>query len=109
MTYREVALMREEGIEEGKATEREGRQGLSPKHNGLQCRPATPHRATFCLLKHARSSYKPAIFMGSGVLVDASSEVLGKEDWALVVGGGRVRGTGSKGSGGGTWLEWLDR
>ena len=28
-------------------------------------------------------------------MVDASSGVLGKEDWALAVGGGRVRGTGS--------------
>ena len=33
--------------------------------------------------------------MGSGFLVDASSGVLGKEDWALAVAGGRVRGTGS--------------
>ena len=28
------------------------------------------HRTTFCELKHARSSYKPAIFMDSGFLVD---------------------------------------
>ena len=33
--------------------------------------------------------------MGSGFLVDVSSEVLGKEDWALAVGGGRFRGAGS--------------
>ena len=31
--------------------------------------------------------------MGSGCLVDTSSRVLGGEDWALTVGGGRVRGT----------------
>ena len=30
------------------------------------------HRTTFYALKHARSSYKPAIFMESGFLVDAS-------------------------------------
>ena len=45
-----------------------------------------------CALKHARSSYKPALLMGSGVLVGASSEALGGQDWALAVGGGRVRG-----------------
>ena len=55
------------------------------------------HRTTFCTLKHVRSSYKPAMFMDSGFLVDASSGVLEKEDWALAVGRGRVRGvyTGS--------------
>ena len=47
------------------------------------------HRATFYALKDARSSYKLAIFMDSGFLVDASSEVHGGQDWAL---------------GGGTWL-----
>ena len=34
------------------------------------------HRTTFCALKHARSSNKPAILMDSGFLVDASSGVL---------------------------------
>ena len=34
------------------------------------------HRMTFCALKHARSSYKPAIFMDNGFLVDASLEML---------------------------------
>ena len=33
--------------------------------------------------------------MGNGFLVEASSGVLGKEDSALAVGGGRVRGTES--------------
>ena len=45
--------------------------------------------------------------MDSGFLVDASSGVLGKEDCALQVGGGRVRGTGSEGSGS-TWREGLE-
>ena len=65
------------------------------------------HRTTFCALEHVRSSYKPAILMGSGFLADASSGVLGGEDWALAVGGGRDRGTGSKGSGS-TWGEGLE-
>ena len=34
------------------------------------------HRTTFFALKHACSSNKPAILMGSGFLVDASSGVL---------------------------------
>ena len=53
------------------------------------------HRTTFCALKHARSSNKPAISMDSGFFVYASSGVLGGEDWALAVRGGRVRGTRS--------------
>ena len=40
--------------------------------------------------------------MDSGFSVDASSGVLGKEGWTLAIGGGSVRGTGSKGSGS-TW------
>ena len=36
--------------------------------------------------------------MDSGFLVYTSSGVLGGEDWALAVGGGRVRGTRSKSS-----------
>ena len=40
----------------------------------------------------------PGINMDSGFLVNASSGVLGKEDWTLAVGGGRARGTGSSGS-----------
>ncbi|CAM9529130.1 unnamed protein product, partial [Laminaria digitata] len=39
------------------------------------------HRTTFYALKQARSSYKPAIFMESGFLIDSSSEVLEGEDW----------------------------
>ena len=35
------------------------------------------HRTTFSALKHARSSYKPAILMDSEFLVDSSSGVLG--------------------------------
>ena len=57
------------------------------------------HRTAFCELKDVRSNYRPANIMDSAFLVYASSGVLGKEDWALAVGGGTVRGTGSKGSG----------
>ena len=46
--------------------------------------------------------------MDSGFFVDSSSGVRGKGDWALAVGGGRVRGTGSKGSGS-TWREGLEK
>ena len=37
---------------------------------------------------------KPAIYMDSGLSFDASSEVFGGEDLALVAGGGRARRTG---------------
>ena len=68
------------------------------------------HRTTFCELKHARSRYEPAIFMGSGFFVDASSGVHGKEGRALAVGGGRVRGTRSSNSGSGSmWGEGLEK
>ena len=46
--------------------------------------------------------------IGSGVLVDAFSGVLGKEDWALAVGGGRVRGTGRIVVVNSTWREGLE-
>ena len=45
--------------------------------------------------------------MDSGFLVDASSGVLGGKDWALAVGGGRVRGTRSISSNS-MWGEGLD-
>ena len=106
MAYREVALFRGEGIEEEvkPLRERDGRDsflGTTDSSVNQQL------RTTFCALKHARSSYKPAIFMGSGFLVDASLGVLGGEDWALAIGGGRVRGTGGKGSGS-MWREGID-
>ena len=41
-------------------------------------------RTAFYPLKDARSSYKLAIFMDSGFLVDASLEVHGGQDWAPV-------------------------
>ena len=40
--------------------------------------------------------------------MDASSAVLGKEDWALAVGRGRVRSTRSKGVGR-AWGEGLEK
>ena len=66
------------------------------------------HCTTICALKCARSSYKPAIFMDSGVLVDALSGMLGREDWALAVGSGRVRGTGTRSSSRSVWGEGLE-
>ena len=63
---------------------------LQSKQEGRQPFPGTAHssidqqhRTIFCALKDARSSYKPAIFMDSGCLVDTSLEVLGGEDCAL--------------------------
>ena len=52
------------------------------------------NRTAFCALKHTRSSYKLAIYMDSGLLFDASSEVYGGEDLALAAGGGRAMKTG---------------
>jgi len=46
-------------------------------------------------LKDARNSYKPTIFLDSGVLVNAYSEALGEEDWALAE--GDAAGSGVKG------------
>ena len=43
--------------------------------------------------------------MDSVFFVDASPRVFGKEDWALAVGGGKVKVTGSKSSS--TWGEGL--
>ena len=51
------------------------------------------YRTTFCALKHTRSSYKPAIYMDSGLSFDASSEVYGGEDLALAVGSGMRKGS----------------
>ena len=45
--------------------------------------------------------------MDSGFLVDASSGGLGGGDWALAVGGGRVRGTRSR-SRNSVWGEGLE-
>ena len=43
------------------------------------------HRATFYTLKHARSSNKPTILMGSGCLVDASQGVLEERSSCFLV------------------------
>ena len=58
--------------------------GLHREKDGKETFPGTTktsidqqHRTTFCALKHARSSYKPTIFMDSGFLVDTYAEVLG--------------------------------
>ena len=41
------------------------------------------YRTAFCALKHTRSSYKPAIYMDSGLSFDASSEVFERRTWPL--------------------------
>ena len=99
---REAAVLRGEVVEEEEVRlqrERDGRDSLPPTKD---CSVGQENRTTPCELKHARRSYKPAISMDSGVLVDAFSGVLGKKDWVFAVGGGRARGTGSEGSGS-TW------
>ena len=94
-----------EGLEEVEKLQRE-RDGRDSLIGTTDSSVDQQHRTTFCALKHARSSNKPAISMDSGCLVDASSGVLRKEDWALAVGGGRARGTESNSSG--MWREGLE-
>ena len=59
-----------------------GKLGVQKEQDGKEPFPGTTdtidqqHRTTFCALKHARSSYKPTIFMDSGFLVDTSLEML---------------------------------
>ena len=65
------------------------------------------YRTMFCALKCGRSSYTPVISMDGGLLVNASPRVLGKEDRALAVGGGRVRATKSSSSN--TWGKGLEK
>ena len=48
------------------------------------------HRTAFCALKHTRSSYKPAIYMDSGLSFDASSEVFERRTWPLQLEGVRL-------------------
>ena len=60
--------------------------------------------AVFCALNHTRSSYKPDIYMGSGLSFDASSGVFGGEEVALAVGIGKV-----KGGSGRVWKERMKR
>ena len=50
------------------------------------------YRTAFCALKHTRSSYKPAIFIDSGLSFDASSEVHGGKDLNHAVGSGKLKG-----------------
>ena len=54
------------------------------------------YRTAFCALKHTRSTYKPAIYVDSGLSFDASSEMYAGEDLALVVGSRKVRGGSSR-------------
>ena len=79
-----------EGLEEVEKLQRE-RDGRDSLIGTTDSSVDQQHRTTFCALKHARSSNKPAISMDSGFLVDASSGVLGGGGFlALAVGGGRV-------------------
>ena len=43
------------------------------------------YRTAFCALKHTRCSFKPVIYMDSGLSFDAPSEVVGGEDSVLAV------------------------
>ena len=56
------------------------------------------HRTTSGALKDARSSYKPAIFLDTGFLVDTSPEALGVEGWALATESSWARGQGKSGT-----------
>ena len=80
-----------EGLEEVEKLQRE-RDGRDSLIGTTDSSVDQQHRMSFCVLNNARISNKPAISMDSGVLVDTSSGVLGAEDWALGVGGGRVSG-----------------
>ena len=106
VVYREVALLRGERIEEEVRLQRE-RGGRDSLIGTTDSSVDQQHRSVFFALKHACSSYKPAILMDSGCLVDASSRVLGKEDRVLAVGGSTVRGAGSNCSG--MWGEGLEK
>ena len=50
------------------------------------------YRTAFCALEHTRSSYKPAIYMDSGLSFDTSSEAYGWDDLARAVGSGKLKG-----------------
>lgn len=67
---------------------RDGREGFPGTTHSSKDQQ---HRTTFKTLEDTRGSSKPAVFMDSGVLVDASSEVPGTREGGL----GRC---------GGTWL-----
>ena len=58
----------------------------------------------FCALKHTLSSYKPAIFMGSGLSFDVSSELFRGGGVTLAAGIGRARVENS-----GVWGRRLKR
>ena len=62
------------------------------------------YRAVFCALNHTRSSYKPDIYVGSGLSCHASSEVFEGEELTLAVGSGKV-----KGGSGSVWKERMKR
>ena len=73
------------------------RAGSQRERDGGNSFPATTdsirqqHRTAFCALKHTSSSYKPAIYMDSGLSFDAFSGVYGGKDLALAVGSGKGR------------------
>ena len=78
------------GGEEGRVAERARRRESFPVT--IDTSNKRQYRVAFCAPKHTRSSYKPAIFMDSGLSFDASSEVYGGEDLALAVGSGKLKG-----------------
>ena len=77
---------------------------LHRKEDGREAFPPTiftcmyrQQRTAFHPLDDARSSYKPATIMDSGVLVTGCADVLGGEDRAIVGEGSKVRGYGVAG------------
>ena len=61
-----------EGLENKVEEPQEERDGRDSLLGTTDSSVDQQHRTTFCASKRARSSYKPAIFMDSGFLVDAS-------------------------------------
>ena len=73
-------------------------QGHSEKRDGGDSFVGTANsikqhsRTAFCALKHTRSSFKPAIYSDSGLSIDASSEVYGREGLAFAAGSDKLMG-----------------
>ena len=76
-------LLREEGLSRvERQRERDGGGGLGTPGSSFR----QQDRTAFCALKDAPSSHKPATFIDSKFLFDASLELLWREDLAFAVG-----------------------
>ena len=79
----------EEGVKRaGSQRERDGGDSFLTTADGIR----QQYHTAFGVLKHTRSSYKPAIYMDIGLSFDASSEVYGGRDLALAVTSGKLMG-----------------